>query len=177
MSHILDEIVPFRGKHEGKPLGQILRCDRGWVEWAAETVEPDDTEKVVLATGLRSKGDENKRVFVLNYSWLPFMRSDCGPSPLASMSDEQSRQEDYVHYVILTRSSGALYLLDDGHDSILKEKPEAGEESENLMQSSKEQMGSTHSEQEDFSVNLAHIRELITELVEIVKTKKYYYAL
>ncbi len=134
------------------------------------TVEPDDTEKVVLATGHRSKGDENKRVFVLNYSWLPFTRSD--------MSDEQSRQEDFVHYVILTRSSGALYLLDDGHDSILKEESETDEEEENLMQSPKEQVVEKQvveasSEQKDLSVNLAHVRELVTELVGIVRASKY----
>ncbi len=35
--NLLEEIVPFRGKHEGKPLGFILRTDRGWVEWAAES--------------------------------------------------------------------------------------------------------------------------------------------
>ncbi len=118
------------------------------------TVEPDDTEKVVLATGHRSKGDENKRVFVLNYSWLPFTRSD--------MSDEQSRQEDFVHYVILTRSSGALYLLDDGHDSILKEKPETGED---------EQIEEAPYKPSENRVNL--LTELITSLAEIVRGKKY----
>ena len=89
------------------------------------------------------------------------------------MSDEQSRQEDFVHYVILTRSSGELYLLDGGHDSILGQKPEVSEESENLMQEPEEQIVSTSSEQEDLSVNLAHVRELVIELAEIVKTKKY----
>ena len=45
-------------------------------EKVKQLISPDDTEKVVLATGHRSKGDENKRVFVLNYSWLPLVRSD-----------------------------------------------------------------------------------------------------
>lgn len=125
------------------------------------TIEPDDTEKVVLATGHRSKGDENGRVFVLNYSWLPFTRSD--------MSDEQSRQEDYVHYVILTRSSGALYLLDDDHDSILKEESEndegeEGEEGEACEASKKSK---------EVSINLRKLRELITELAKITRGKKY----
>ncbi len=118
------------------------------------TVEPDDTEKVVLASGHRSKGDENKRVFVLNYSSLPFT--------LTSMSDEQSRQEDFVHYVIITRSSGALYLLDDGHDSILKEKPETNKE---------EQIEEAPYKPSENSVNL--LTELITSLAEIVRGKKY----
>ncbi len=131
------------------------------------TVEPDDTEKVVLATGHRSKGDENKRVFVLNYSWLPFVRSD--------MSEEQSRQEDYVHYVILTRSSGALYLLDDGHDSIIGEESEDQESNEEKQEKELqfEDTCETSKKPTDLAVNLVLLRELITELAKIAKGKKY----
>ncbi|MGB0386315.1 MAG: AAA family ATPase, partial [Ardenticatenaceae bacterium] len=36
MSNLLDAIVPFKGQHFGKPLGLILKTDRGWVEWMAK---------------------------------------------------------------------------------------------------------------------------------------------
>lgn len=85
------------------------------VKIQALTVSPDEGEKVTLASGHRSKGDENQRVFVLNYSWLPMVRGD--------MSSDQAKQEEYLHYVILTRSQEELYLLDDKHESILDRCP------------------------------------------------------
>ena len=89
------------------------------------------------------------------------------------MSDEQSRQEDYVHYVIITRSKGELYLLDDGHggpravgcdDSILNKKTESSQE---------EQIEEALCKSSENSVNLTQLGQLITELAKIVRLKKY----
>ena len=71
--------------------------------------------------------------------------------------------------MILTRSSGALYLLDDGHDSILKEETDSKED---LMLPS-DLISKDDNEPSVKSVNLARITELVTKLAEIVREKKY----
>ena len=142
------------------------------------TVNPDDELKVVLATGHRSKGDENKRVFVLNYQRLPLRFN--------SMSDDQAAQESFLHYVILTRSKKELYLLDDQYPSILRkaeeepeeEPEEEAEEEEIIMMAQDYEQTISHEELKILFARLTKIVEekltpTVAELKRVVDGPKY----
>ncbi len=138
------------------------------------TLNPDDKLKVVLATGHRSKGDENKRVFVLNYQRLPLRFN--------SMSDDQAAQERFLHYVILTRSKEELYLLDDQYPSILRnaEEPEEDQIMDEvnyviLNRGDREEKKREEKEREEKEreEGISNAKKMIAQLTKLVDKPKY----